>query len=450
VIAEKGSMVRVTDEKLGNGLQVVAVEQPHLHSACVSLFVSCGSRHEQLDQWGLSHLVEHMLFRGSARFPDTGKLARAFERHGGPLQASTWRDHTRLSASIHPARLEETLTALGDMVQQPLFGDLEVERRIVEEELLQDVDEDGRDNDINNVSRASIWHGHPMGRRIAGSFESVRAFNVDDLREHHATHYVANNAVLCVAGRVDPEQALDLACQAFGSMPAGRRASNGDVARFSAHGPVTVHPRRGTQLAVQLTFRALPDGHPDFAALNLLCRVLDDGHSSRLQHALCERRGLVYELSTGLDCYADCGLYDVEMLVAPRRAPSAIAVTLEAIVELCHHGITDEEVELVRERCIHEIEFSMDSCDDLAAIHGTQALLGRSEPLAIQISRLESITRSDLERVARSIFMNGRAHTTLMGPVDRTNVKRIERLLRDFPPSTQSGISDQASERAVV
>lgn len=443
-------MVRVTDTKLDNGLEVVAVEQPHLHSACVSLFVNCGSRHERLFEWGLSHLVEHMLFRGSERFPDAGKLARAFERHGGPLQASTWRDHTRLSASIHPARLGDALTALGDMVEKPLFGELEVERRIVEEELLQDVDEDGRDNDINNVSRASIWQGHPMGRRIAGSFESVRAFDVDDVRRHHREHYVGNNAVLCVAGRVDPDEATDLAAEAFGELPAGRRVSNGDVARFSADGPVTVHRRRGTQLAVQLTFGALPDGHPDFAALNLLCRILDDGHSSRLHQALCEKRGLVYELSTGLDCYADCGLYDIEMLVAPRRAPLAIAVTLEAIVELCHRGISDEEVELVRERSINEIEFSIDSCEDLSALHGGQALLGRTEPLASQISRLEAVTRSDLERVARSVFMNGRAHTTLMGPVDRTNVKRIERLLRDFPPSTQSGISDQSSERAVV
>ena len=445
-------MIRVTDSTLDNGLKVVTVEQPHLHSASVSLFVNCGSRHEGVSEWGLSHLVEHMLFRGSARFPTASRLARAFERHGGTLQASTWRDHTRLTTPIHPARLLDALTVLGDMVGAPLFGELEVERRIIEEELREDIDEDGGDSDINNVSRASIWRGHPMGRRIAGSFESLRAFGVHDIREHHAQHYVAENAVLCVAGRVRTAEVRDMAERTFGKLPRGARTTNGEAARFAPDAPLKVRRRRGAQLGVQLTFGALPEGHADFAALNLLTRVLDDGHSSRLQQAVCERRGLVYHLSTGLDCYADCGLYDVEMLVAPRRAATAVAVTLEAVAELCEKGITEEEFELARERSIHDLEFSLDSSEDLSIAYAAQALFAHAEPLDKQIKALQAMERSDLERVAREIFMNRRVHATLLGPIERANVKRIEKLLRDFPPKVDSGITPpvDASGRAVV
>ena len=446
-------MIRVSSSTLDNGLDVVAVEQPYLHSACVSLFVNCGSRHETLQEWGLSHLVEHMLFRGSARFPDATELAVAFERHGGTLQASTWRDHTRLTTPIHPARLLDALTVLGDMVKQPLFSDLEVERRIIQQELQQDLDEDGCDNDINNVSRASIWHGHSMGRRIAGSFESIRAFDVGDVREHHAQHYVAGNAVLSVAGKVDAAQVFDLAATAFGDLPAGERVSDGAAARFVADTPLSLRERPGPQLAVQLTFEALPDHHRDFAALNLLTRVLDDGQSSRLQEAICGRRGLVYELATGLDCYADCGLYDIEMMVSPRRAVTAVAVALETITELCARGITNEEFELARERTIHDIEFSMDSSEELATRYGAQRLCGRIESLDSQINELQEVKRAEVESVARTVFMNSRFHTTLMGPIERANVKRIEKLLRDFPAMNQSGITQpgsMASGRAVV
>ncbi len=341
-------MLAVNESHLENGLRVVTVEQPHLHSACVSLFVNCGSRHEANVEWGLSHLLEHMLFRSSERFPD--KVARALERYGGSLQAATWRDHTQLWTPIHPSRLREALALLGEMVSQPRFQNLEVERNIVEAELQQDLDEQGRDTDINNISRASIWHGHPMGRRIAGSFETLRSFDVDDVHAHHAKHYVAGNSVLCVAGKVRHQEVEELARRAFTGMRAGERTHNGAAACFVPGSPLYLVHRDGPQLDIQLTFEALPDQHRDFAALSLLTRVLDDGSSSRLQNAICERRGLVYELTTGLDCYADCGLYDIEMRVSPRRAASAVAATLETIAQLCTTGISDDELELAREQ----------------------------------------------------------------------------------------------------
>ena len=417
---------------LDTGLSVVSLEQPHLHSADLSLFVKCGSRYESEQQWGLSHLLEHMLYRGSARFPDTRKLARAFERSGGTLAASTWRDHTRLSLSIHPTRLKAALEVLADMVQNPLFPDLELERTIVEEELLGELDEDGEDSEINNLSRAAVWRGHAMGRRIAGSPATISRFTERDLRQHHARHYVGDNMVLAVAGKVHADEVEDLANNAFRKLSRGSRTADGIAARFRPRQRLVLRREHASQLAVQLTFEALPDTHPDFLSLLLLSRLLDEGVGSRLQQAVCERRGLVYELSASLDCYADCGLLDVELKAAPRRAASAVAATLDALHELCTDGVAAEELETVRERALNDLEFEVDSPNELSDDFGSATLLSEAQPLETRAERMKAVTLADLNRVARTVFASGRLHGTLVGPVEKANVKRIEALLNEF------------------
>ena len=424
-------MLAHSSTRLSNGLEVVTVEQPHLHSASVSLFVKCGSRHEASRQWGLSHLVEHMLFRGSQRFPTSRSLAQAFERSGGTLQASTWRDHTSLTTSVHPSRLRTVLTALNDMVQSPCFEGLDVERDIVEEELQGDLDEDGQDTDLSNASRATIWRDHPMGRRVTGSLETLRSFSLDDVRQHHGEHYVGANTVLCVAGRIDGREVLDMAAETFAGLPAGSRADDGIAARFAPGSRINTRRREGSQLAIQLTFEALPDVHADFPAQTLLASILDEGMGSRLQQLVCER-GLVYELTTGLDCYADCGLYDIEMKVAPRRAASAIAATLEVLEVLCAQGISDEELEVARERSLHELEFRIDSTEELCVQYGMNSLLGELQSVEREAARIAEVRPADLLRVAREMFGRGRVHTTLMGPVERANMRRIEKLIEGF------------------
>ncbi len=432
-------MLAARTARLDNGLTVVAVEQPHLHSTDVSLLVKCGSRHEAPGEWGLSHLVEHMLFRGSAGFPTSRALAHAFERAGGTLQASTWRDHTHLSLSIHPSHLARALAVLADTIQRPLFGDLEVERSIVEQELRDELDDDGHDTHIDNVSRASIWSGHPMGRRIAGSLETLSSFSREDVVTHHQRHYVGDNVVLSVAGRVAAQEVVDQAAEAFQSLKRGRRTSDGEAARFAPGGRLECRHAEGSQLEVQLTFEAAPEGHDDFAALALLSRILDDGVGSRLQQAICARAGLVYRLTTGLDCYADCGLYDIEMRVAPRRAASAIACALETLATLCDSGVEEDELAVARERALHELEFSIDSADDLTRDYGSAALFGLPLTLEEQAARLKAVGAGDLLRVGRAMFTAGRIHTTLMGPVERANLKRIEALIDQFAGRSQLG-----------
>ncbi|MEL6546752.1 MAG: pitrilysin family protein, partial [Myxococcota bacterium] len=303
---------------------------------------------------------------------------------------------------------------------------------IVEEEIQGELDEHGEDVDLNNLSRASIWQGHPMGRRITGSVASLARLNEEDLRRHHQRYYVASNAVLCVSGRVCSDQVFAMAEKAFRGISAGCPASDGDAARFSPDSRLALQDGDSSQASIALSFESYPDPHDRFAALELLTRILDDGLGSRLHQNVIERRGLVYELATGLDCYADCGVYDIELTVAPRRAVTAVAVTLETLEELCERGVPPEELDVVRHRCLHELEYALDSASELSSHFGSAALFRRVEPLAVHAEKLKGVTPGDILQVARDVFHSGRLHGTIIGPLERTPIDRIRVLLGYF------------------
>src|SRR5689334_18201877 len=151
---------------LGNGLRVVTVELPHLHSASVVMYARVGSRYESPADNGLSHFLEHMLFRGTERLPDAFLLNHAIEALGGTLYAETGRDYSLYQISLHPETLVDGIRLFGEIFCTPSFSDLEVERRIILEEMLEDDDEDGRLINIDDIARATVWPDHPLGYRI--------------------------------------------------------------------------------------------------------------------------------------------------------------------------------------------------------------------------------------------------------------------------------------------
>src|SRR5262245_57422392 len=188
------------DGVLGNGLRAVLIPQPNLHQAVASLYLRVGSRFETPETNGLSHFLEHMVFRGTATLPSAHTQALAFERLGGTLYAATYVDHGVMSIAVPPQNFEQVIGLLGDVTTSPRFSDLEIERGIVREEILEDLDDDGRVIDPDNLSRALMYEEHPLGYRITGGLDTLARFDDGMLRAHHARHYTTVNAVLCLAG----------------------------------------------------------------------------------------------------------------------------------------------------------------------------------------------------------------------------------------------------------
>ena len=404
---------------LSNGLRVVTSPQPHLHGVCVALAIRCGSRDDTARKWGLAHFVEHMMFRGSHAYPDAAALIAPFERGGGTLNAETWRDHTLFWCVVHPKHLAAAMAAMGDMMCRPRFDDLELERSLVHAELAADIDEDGQDTDLGALSRKHIWAGHPMGRRIVGSEDSLNGLTRQDVRRLHRKAYVAGNMALSIAGHVTPQLAERLAHQHFGALPQGSPLGQGRPPTFARHpaGPagfLDTYPHPVRESTLQLTFEALPDGHPDFATLSLLVSLLDDGMGTRLHRALSERTGLVYAFETGLDCYRDCGLYDLELQVAPERLPAALGVAVQVLLDVACGGVTPQELKGAQERALLAVELGQDSAEEVAQEAAVDVLFGRPGPNSYQRA-IERTTVGAITDLAQRIFLRAPRHMTLMG-----------------------------------
>src|SRR5512138_1368490 len=187
---------------LGNGLRVLTARSPGLHSAMIALYVRTGSRHETPERNGVSHFLEHLFFRGSVGFPDTVAMNAAVEAAGGSLNGITARDHGCYYTPIHPDEVGVGLEVLGDLIRRPLLKEMDVEREVILEEILDEVDAAGRDIDPDNLSKRIVFGDHPLGYKIAGTPEIVRRISRSDVRAHHQRFYSGSNLVLAVAGPV--------------------------------------------------------------------------------------------------------------------------------------------------------------------------------------------------------------------------------------------------------
>ncbi|MGH2669655.1 MAG: M16 family metallopeptidase, partial [bacterium] len=187
---------------LENGLTVVTIELPHLHRATVVVYARVGARYETPSSSGLSHFTEHMLFRGTRRHPDAFQLSDAIERAGGTLYAETGIDYSLYQLSLHPDMVPEAVALLGEVFREPRFVDIEVERRIVLEEILESLDQHGRETNVDTLARRALFPRHPLGYAITGPPHNVRRFRLGDVRRHFGRFYGASNLVLCLSGAI--------------------------------------------------------------------------------------------------------------------------------------------------------------------------------------------------------------------------------------------------------
>jgi predicted Zn-dependent peptidase len=386
---------------LPSGLRVVTVETPHLHSAVVATYVRAGSRHETAENNGVSHFLEHMFFRGSERFPDTVKMNALVEDVGGNLNGVTTRDHGYYYSPTHPAHVGVVLDVLGDMLTRPLLADMEVERQVILEEMLDEVDEAGNDIDVDNLCKMEVFKGHPMALKIAGTRHSVQRLQRAQLVQHLERFYVAGNLVVTVAGPVRRDEVLARVDRAFCRLRPGPCAGENQVPPAPG-GPwfQFVHHDEA-QTEFRLVFPSVPEAHPDYAPLQLLRRVLDDGLSSRLPFQIVEKRGLAYSVQAGLETYPDSGFFEVDAACAPEKAGLVVEAVCETLGEVAERGVTEEELGRAQRRHRMFLDFAQDSPGELAGWFGGTELFRRPDTFEERCRLLEAQTVEDLMRVAR-------------------------------------------------
>ncbi|ADO73591.1 M16 family metallopeptidase [Stigmatella aurantiaca] len=431
---------------LPSGLRVVTIETPHLHTALLSVYVRTGSRHETPQNNGVSHFLEHLFFRGSDGWPDTVRMNAAVEEVGGNLNGVTTRDHGYYYTPLHPDHMAVGMNIIGDMLTRPRLTDMEVERQIILEEMLDEVDDKGRDIDIDNLSKRLLFSNHPLALKIAGTRESVSRLTHAQVLEHFARHYVAGNIVVTAAGRVRHSEVITLAERAFARLPEGP-ATTEEMPLHTPPGPrlhFVTHDESQTEF--RLNFRIVPEHHEDFPALQILRRVLDDGLSSRLPFEIVEKRGLAYSLSASMDAFHDAGVFEIDAACAPEKSSLVVEEVLRVLGTLCTDLVSDEELTRAKRRHRMLLEFAQDSPGELAGWFGGTELFRKPESFNRRADMVDAQTAQHVREVARHYF--ARENLTVVAVGQRKGSQALQRVVQDAQALPTAASSTLTGRRA--
>ena len=422
---------------LANGLTVVAVEMPHIHTLEVAMFVRAGLRFENEKNNGISHFLEHMMFRGNRKYPDSISLNLEFEKIGRDLRASTLSEYTYYGFSPHYDQLERGMELFAEFFTDPTFPHIELERGIILEECLEDLNAEGENVDINNVACALMYPDNPLALPTIGTEESIQSIDTAMLRNYFEQYYCPSNMVLVGAGCLAQAQFLQLAQTYFEKLP--RRGTavpkdyfSGSVREDQAKSQFRVQEDVDSQDEVQICFRSVSYNHPDYYTGCLIGRLFDDGVSSRLQKVLREEQGLAYSVESRATSLADIGTIDFDVTARPEKVSTIVQVIFGEIKKFLDSGATLDELDHVKKRYMYDLALELDEPGKQAARYGFSELYSKVITLEEERDLVESITLEDIRRVAESVFKARNLNVVLVGPHTPEIDRELERLIREF------------------
>lgn len=417
--------------ELPNGLTVIAIELPNVHRVVMDTHLRVGSLYETPATNGLSHFLEHILYRGVPSQPSAQALAVAFERLGGMLLAATATDSGAVSVSAPPENFAELLVLYAEVLAQPLMAGLEVERGIVVQEILESLDEGGNSIDPDNLIRALVFADHALGLPITGTLAGLQRFEEGQLRAHHRKHYTGHNAVLAIAGPMQPDRMVALAEATLSRLPAGSKLVPPAAPRPS--GPRFSHVKdRGSQVTLRVAFHAPGVHSDDEPAVDLLLRLIDDGMSTRLYRTLCDDHGLCYDVSASYEAYADCGLFEFRAETSPDRARTVLEKILEISRGLRAPGPEPAEVSKAQQRHFWQLREMFDSPEAVTSYYALGALHGVPRTPAERQAQLEALDTKALSATANRLFQPQHLNVLAVGPLSRSEQGALAKTVRNF------------------
>jgi len=414
---------------LDNGLRIVSSAMPHTRSVCICIFIGTGSRYEMAEQAGLSHFVEHLCFKGTERRPTAKELSETIDGVGGILNGGTDKELTVYWAKVARPHFLLALDLLGDMLRNSKFDplDMENERKIIIEELNMCMD--SPQSRVDMLIDEVIWPAQPLGRDVAGSKETVAAIDRNMLLDYLSTHYLPSNTVVSVAGDISHNEVVDAVMSALGDWPDGVPMSWVPAENGQDASRLVVEPRKTEQAHLCLAVRGISHMHPDRFILDLLNLILGEGMSSRLFLEIRERRGLAYEIHSHVSHFHDSGSVNICAGVDPKRVEDAIEAIVMELVKLREEQVSEAEVIKAKELGKGRLMLRMEDTRNVTGwIGGQELLMGHIRTVDEVISILDAVTASELQRVARELFVTNKLCLALVGPSFKE--RRLERLLK--------------------
>jgi predicted Zn-dependent peptidase len=401
---------------LPSGITVIGEEMPWVSSHAVGVWVRVGARHEAPEESGLSHFLEHMVFKGSAK-RDAYQIAYCLESVGGHVDAFTGREQTCYVARALEEHLPTTVDLLADLVLAPRLtdGDIAKEKAVIVDEIHQY--EDTPDDRVHDLFADVVLSGHPLGNRILGSEASVTAFGPDRVRRYHGSHYVAPNLVVAIAGRFEWERFLDLVADRFASAAPG--TPDRAQAALAPARDVVHHEKDLAQQYLCIGAQGLRQEHPDRHPLVLLATLLGGGMSSRLFQRVREQEGLAYSVFAYSESYNDAGIFCASMSVLPGNGRRAVSLTLREFERVASEGVPAAELESAKAQLKGSLLLGLESTTNrMNRIARSEIYFGRIVPIGELVAGVEAVTSDDVRRVAAGLLARNRLSLVALGTVD--------------------------------
>jgi predicted Zn-dependent peptidase len=421
---------------LDNGVRVVSAPRPQLSRAHVVVALQGGPVHETDGTWGMSHVLEHMVFRGTKAHRDARAVSLAADDFGGEIGGTTYRDRVHYDTRADEGRVGEALELLGEMLFSPRFEGLAVEKEILREELLEQYNDDGELVDADNLAASELFAGDTLARSIEGTLEGLEGLDRAGLKRFHRSAYGPEHLVVTGAGALEHDELVRAAESVFGALPPGEGPPAGEAP------PSGAGEKRGekllvvdddeSQTSVRLSFPCVGFGDPRRTAVAALGRVLDDGPAARLPARLIDAEGLAYDLWCDVDLYAHRGAFDLGAQVAHDRVGQLVESLCRELARLRQRGPTKDELQRIRARLERDLSDMRDDPADVADAIAHGELLGVPfSPERLRAS-YASLTPVDVRDCAREVLRAEQAVLVLVGRPKKKEVKRAQKALREL------------------
>lgn len=401
---------------LKNGIRVITERMPELHSVSVGFWVAAGSRHEEIRLGGISHFLEHMLFKGT-HSRSASDLAREIDSVGGVLNAFTDREFCCYYAKVLGDKLPRAVEILADLLLNSVFDpqEIEKERRVILQEL--HMIEDSPDDLVHDLLSESIWRDHPLGHSVIGRVPTVNRIGRRDLLKLLNENYRGGKLLVCAAGDVNHRELVRQVEKAFAGVDCGTEPAVTSAPEH--HAETRVVEKDLEQVHLCLGCRGVAQDDPERYAINLLNTVLGASMSSRLFQTVREERGLAYSIYSYLNSHSDAGALIVYGGTAPEDVAQLLDLTLAQLRHLKELPVEDTELQRAKEQLKGGLLLSLESSDNrMSRLAKGELFLGRQSGIDEVVREIEGVSSRHIRELANRLFADGSLNLQMIGRVD--------------------------------
>ncbi len=401
---------------LPNGIRVVSETIPYVKSVTLGIWVGTGSRSEQEHNHGVSHFIEHLMFKGTAS-RSAKDIAETVDAVGGQLNAFTAKEHTCYYMKVLDTHFELAIDILSDMLLSSKFDkdDINREREVVLEEV--NMYEDSPDELVHDIHLNKIWRDHPLGRNILGTVDAINRFDRSLVLEYYQNYYTPDNIVIAAAGNLTHAALVELADRYFGSLKGTKQKEKSEPPMLIPSR--TVYNKDTEQVHLCLGTISVPQHAPEIYAIHVLNNILGGGISSRLFQTIREERGLAYSVYSYQTNYSDTGLFTVYAGTRPGNAKQVSELILQNIAQLKNNGITEQDLCKTKDQLKGSLLLGLESSSSrMSRLGKMEITLGKFVTLDEVVAKIDRVSLNDLRMMTESIFDPRLMCFTALGPVD--------------------------------